>query len=366
MEAYGKIENQTVYSNHSGYATDDKACLTAKNELMTATPIVNSTVWDNIMKSAGPHATFYNRYYDADGPYSNSPSGDKLKIKIEDTGSSYGSHKWLRATITATCKTLPAVAFSWVANGDIQQAKQGTIVLKDGESTAFVFGDAASIDLYQQSCYTNSSGSILGSTTSSFVTISKEITSWLSNPFYVKLDAVYPSKNSKNYGFLMDANGNITNSNQKVSSSFCYCTMKFQRPDARFTKLRITYTQDSEASFDYGQFSKIDKLLCAYPVGDTATSDFGTDVVQHSCKGESNTERVITYDISSLTVGTNHFINFKYHKDSSVDRNTDTFKISKIEFVEDCEYAFAYSSIKNTYGLTVRNNGKAMVEFSWH
>lgn len=163
----------------------------------------------------------------------------------------------------------------------------------------------------------------------------------------------------------MDANGNITNSNQKVTSSFCYCTMRFQRPAARFTKLRITYTQDSEAGFDYGQFSKIDKMLCAYQTADNSSAGFGANL-QHSCKGESTAEHVITYDISNLDVGTNHFINFKYHKDGSADNGTDTFKISKIEFLEDCEYAFAYDNIKNTYGLTVRNNGKEMVEFDWH
>lgn len=165
----------------------------------------------------------------------------------------------------------------------------------------------------------------------------------------------------------MDANGNITNSNKNVGGSFCYCTMRFQRPAARFTKLRITYTQDSEANFDYGQFSEIDKMLCAYQVADDAriSTGFGASL-RHSCKGESNTERVITYNISNLDVGTNHFINFKYHKDGSVNNGTDTFKISKIEFLEDCEYAFAYDNIKNTYGLTIRNNGKEMVEFDWH
>lgn len=161
----------------------------------------------------------------------------------------------------------------------------------------------------------------------------------------------------------MDANGNITNSNQKVASSFCYCTMRFQRPEARFTKLRITYTQSSEDYYDYCQFSKIDKMLCAYQTADNSSAGFGANL-WHSCKGESNAH-VITYDISSLTVGTNHFINFKYHKDGSGDTGSDTFKISKIEFLEDCEYAFAYDNIKNTYGLTVRNDSKEMVEFDW-
>ena len=163
----------------------------------------------------------------------------------------------------------------------------------------------------------------------------------------------------------MDANGNITNSNKNVGGSFCYCTMKFKRPSTRFTKLRITYTQNSEVNYDFGQFSKIDKMLCASQVADAASTGFGASLY-HSCKGENSSVKTITYDISSLEVGTDHLINFKYHKDGSVNNGTDTFKISKIECLEDCEYAFAYDSIKNTYGLTVRNNGKEMVEFDWH
>lgn len=141
--------------------------------------------------------------------------------------------------------------------------------------------------------------------------------------------------------------------------------MLFQRPDKRFTKLRITYTQSSEVNYDFGQFSKIDKMLCAHYVPDNSSSGFGENL-QHSCKGENSTERSITYDISSLTPGTNHIINFKYHKDSSADNGTDTFKISKIEFLENCEYTFAYDSIKQTYGLTVQNFGSTAVTFNWY
>lgn len=163
----------------------------------------------------------------------------------------------------------------------------------------------------------------------------------------------------------MDANGNITNSNKNAGGSFCYCTMGFQRPAARFTKLRITYTQDSEAGFDYGQFSKIDKMLCAYQTADNSSAGFGANL-EHSCKGESTAEHVITYDIHNLDVGTNHFINFKYHKDGSVNNGTDTFKISKIEFLENCEYLFGYDDTLQTYSLSVRNDSNIDVVFYWH
>lgn len=125
-----------------------------------------------MVTGAGSHATFYNRYYNADGPYSNNPSGDKLMVKITSNGYS-GGHQLFTAKITATCKTLPAVTFSWKAS----DGAKGVITLKDAETTELGFDDSANIDLYQQSCYINSSGSILGSTSSSFASLNQSTTS---------------------------------------------------------------------------------------------------------------------------------------------------------------------------------------------
>ena len=358
LTEYGKIEKQTSYDNYSGYATDDKACIIARTGRGTAT----SEAWDKLMPQFGTKATFSNRYYNFGAVSASSTSANQLTIEMVSTGVS-GGKEWFKATITATCSALPAVAFSWKSS----DGSKGVITLKNGESTTLTFNSDSnsSIDIYQPSCYINSSGSIIGPTTSSAFTISKTSMSYIGHTVHIALTAVYPTKNSTNYGFLLDANGNITNSNQKVASSFCYCTMLFQRPDKRFTKLRITYTQSSEVNYDFGQFSKIDKMLCAHYVPDNSSSGFGANL-QHSCKGENSTERSITYDISSLTPGTNHIINFKYHKDSSANNGTDTFKISKIEFLENCEYTFAYDSIKQTYGLTVQNFGSTAVTFNWY
>ena len=64
-----------------------------------------------MVAGAGPHAVFYNRYYDADVPDIEDPGGDKLRIEIEFAGRPAGIQLFT-AKITATCKTLPAVAFS--------------------------------------------------------------------------------------------------------------------------------------------------------------------------------------------------------------------------------------------------------------
>ena len=39
---------------------------------------------------------------------------------------------------------------------------------------------------------------------------------------------------------------------------------------------------------------------------------------------------------------------------------------AKERLAADSKKANAYDNIKNTYGLTIRNNGKEMVEFDWH
>lgn len=105
-------------------------------------------------------------------------------------------------------------------------------------------------------------------------------------------------------------------------------------------------------------------MLCAYNVADDTSTGFGASL-QHSCKGEDSSVHTITYHISSLKVGTDHFINFKYRKDSSGNTGTDTFQISKIEFLEDCEYSFGYDDDLQTYALTVHNYSNNPVIFEW-
>lgn len=64
-----------------------------------------------MVTGAGPKAVFYNRYYDAGVPDIEDPGGDNLRIEIDFGGRPAGV-QLLTAKITATCKTLPAVAFS--------------------------------------------------------------------------------------------------------------------------------------------------------------------------------------------------------------------------------------------------------------
>ena len=175
------------------------------------------------------------------------------------------------------------------------------------------------------------------------------------------------TSSTNGYYFNLNSSGEIYNSNTKITSSFSYCNILFKRPSTKYTGLRITYSQDSERNFDFGIFSAIDHQLCPFNVLDSTTTSnngatikktytgYGSEVVKHSCKGESGAN-TITYNISKLDPGTTHSICVKYIKDGSGDTGTDTFKITKIEFLEDVEYDFHYDAAEGYYTLTVQNN----------
>lgn len=182
------------------------------------------------------------------------------------------------------------------------------------------------------------------------------------------------TSNTNGYYFNLNSSGEIYNSNTKLTSSFSYCNILFKRPSTKYTGLRITYSQDSERNYDFGVFSTLDHQLCPFNVLDSTTTSnngatikktytgYGSEVVKHSCQGESGTN-TITYNISALDPGTPHSICVKYIKDGSGDTGTDTFKITKIEFLEDVEYDFHYDATSSYYTLTVNNHGSTDASF---
>lgn len=208
------------------------------------------------------------------------------------------------------------------------------------------------------------------SSTGSFINGSKVMTIKSTGTKYLTLKA-----STAGYYFNQNSSGEIYNSNTKVTSSFSYCNILFKRPSTKYTGLRITYSQDSEKNYDYGIFSTLDYQLCPCNVLDSTTTSnngtsikeiytgYGSEAVKHSCKGESGT-KTVTYNISTLDPGTLHSICVKYIKDSSGNTGTDTFKITKIEFVEDVEYDFHYDAAAGYYTLTVKNNSSKDVTAS--
>lgn len=128
-----------------------------------------------MVTGAGSHATFYNRYYDFGDDSTSAPSGNTagtLKINVKRTTYDAPTSSYVYTiTITANCKTLPAVAFSYKEESGSTVYNVGNITLVgDGSSSFTVKGDRE-LKFYRQSCYLNSSGSVYGTNTSPFLDI---------------------------------------------------------------------------------------------------------------------------------------------------------------------------------------------------
>lgn len=263
-----------------------------------------------------------------------------------------------------------AVSFFIVDNTESSNTKTPrliTLSTRENQQTVRLHSlSNINFDILNSNSYADSSFSYVGG--GKFTTISAVGTK------YFTLDLLTDaSVKSFHLAANSDGSGLIVNDNYGVASSCSYCTISFKRPAAQYTKLRIHYIQNSEQNYDYGIFSKINKCLCPYPVADSTTTSgnnrkiftgYGSEVVQHSCKGESG-EHVITYSISSLDLNALHCINVKYIKDASYDGGHDEFEITKIEFVEDVEYDFHYDTASSYYTLTVNNHGSADAHFEW-
>lgn len=119
------------------------------------------------------------------------------------------------------------------------------------------------------------------------------------------------------YPFELNENGYYQNTNQKQQSSFSKGRFNFNIENEN-QKLKITYLQASESGYDYGIIGNVDVALS----NDTNTSGYKTLI------SVSNTipEEII---IEGLSIGS-HFIEIKYRKDGSGDRDTDTLQV-KVE-----------------------------------
>lgn len=356
VKELGRIENQD--SKFQGAANDSMACVMyGENEY-----------WLSVVQ--GDTVEIWNEYRALSGIQSTVPSSDLAYIECFATVILSGKLKvGTKVTFTLhmhnTRSNPSAVSFFIVDNTEDSTQRTPrliTLSTRENQQTVNLYSSSQiNFDILNCNSYANSSFSYVGG--GKFTTISKAGTK-----FYFTLEL---TDTSVKY-FTLNASGEIVNDNQGIASSCSYCTIPFKRPAAQYTGLRIHYTQDSENRFDYGIFSKINKWLCPYPVEDSTTTSgnrkiftgYGSEVVQHSCKDEKG-DKVITYDISSLDLNTLYCINVKYIKDSSVNTGTDTFRITKIEFVEDVDYDFHYDATSSYYTLTVNNYGSTDVSFEW-
>lgn len=355
LRELGRIEFQNSFYHNA--ATDEMACVSS--DITEAHPENN---WSRVLEGATNIAKIQNRVPVFQSVLTSTPSTSNYVVCTVARNSIGYSFRFLLKASTAASGSYNSVSFFVVDNNmNANYSSPQLITLFPGSrNVQTIESPGLNLDILQVGTYVNSSGDYINGSkfTSLTTTATKYLTFTLS---------------SASYDFRMNASGELYSSNKNVTSSYSYCNIYFVRPSTRFTGLRITYTQDSERNYDYGVFSNIDRLLCPANVLDSTTAvnsmknvytGYGAEVVKHSCKGERGT-KTVTYNISSLDTTSRHSICVKYIKDYSGNTGTDTFKITKIEFMEDVDYNFHYDTTDNYYTLTVNNYGSTDASFEW-
>lgn len=137
---------------------------------------------------------------------------------------------------------------------------------------------------------------------------------------YIDLSQLYVDSQGATYGFSYDSMSNtIKNDNVQVDNSFAYAYIELNL--ANDGDVTISFSQDSEQNYDFGEISELDQYLNQDNYEDT-------DYVAWSGKEYSSISDSITF--SNVTAGY-HFFTIKYVKDSSSESGTDTFEITGIE-----------------------------------
>lgn len=136
----------------------------------------------------------------------------------------------------------------------------------------------------------------------------------------IDLSELYLDSQGATYGFSYDSMSNtIKNDNINVDDSYAYAYIELNlENDGDIT---ISFNQDSEQNYDFGEISELDEYL-------TQDNQEDTNYVAWSGKEYGTTSDSITF--SNIQAGY-HFFTIKYIKDSSSESGTDTFEITGIE-----------------------------------
>ena len=140
-------------------------------------------------------------------------------------------------------------------------------------------------------------------------------------PPYTTISHTLNTGESGNYGFKL-INGYYVSQNAGVASSYSKCRIAI-KTNVPIT-LTITSNSYSETNFDYGIIGNLDTPLEA---SSTADSSYKEKVQSSSDTSYTTT----TFDIEGDEI--QHFIEFKYIKDGSQDKNNDNFKF-KYSYVQ--------------------------------
>lgn len=136
----------------------------------------------------------------------------------------------------------------------------------------------------------------------------------------IDLSTLYIDSQGATYGFSYDSmSDTIKNNNVQVDESFAYGYIELNlENDGDVT---ISFSQNSEQNYDFGEISELDQYLNQDNYADT-------DYVAWSGQEYGSVSDSITF--SNVTAGY-HFFTIKYIKDSSTESGSDTFEITGIE-----------------------------------
>lgn len=126
-----------------------------------------------------------------------------------------------------------------------------------------------------------------------------------------------PATPDNEYDFTKTSDGYYTSQNAGVHSSYSYGGFKFNFTQS--TTITIRCISYGEAEHDYGIVSNLDTALEMSNTADTTG-------VKKAFSGENESSSSYV-DLTMTVPSGNHYITFKYIKDSSVHKNGDYFKI---------------------------------------
>lgn len=144
-----------------------------------------------------------------------------------------------------------------------------------------------------------------------------------------------PAVPDNEYDFTKTSDGYYTSQNAGVHSSYSYGGFKFNF--TRSTTITIRCISYGEAQSDYGIVSNLDTALEMSNTADTTG-------IKKAFSGENESSSSYV-DLTMTVPSGNHYITFKYIKDSSVHKNGDYFKIKC--FVQKTSRGKATISLKS-------------------
>lgn len=160
--------------------------------------------------------------------------------------------------------------------------------------------------------------------------------------------ATYTTTDGKTaYNFTKASDGYYTSANKGIVSSVSYGKVKFNF-SATSTKVVIVAISYGEKNGDYGIISELDKDLPISNVG-----GYTNTLYSFYNKNASEEPRYITINVPKGQ----HYITFKYIKNTSVDKNGDYFKIRFCAHTQGSHYA---DIVGNGQYTSTRSNAYAL------